>query len=732
MRIPFPTICLALIAAVAPIANAAAAAPPRRPNVIVILGDDMGYSDIGCYGGEIQTPNLDALAAGGVRFTQFYNTARCCPTRASLLTGLYPHQAGIGHMTNDRGHDGYRGTLNRESVTIAEVLRTAGYRTYMCGKWHVTEQIAPNGDKSNWPVQRGFDKFYGTITGAGSFYDPTTLCRQNQYVTPVNDPEYRPETYYYTDALSDNAVRYLAQHHAESADKPFFLYLAYTAAHWPMHALEKDIARYRGRFDDGYQPHRAARLERMKASGLVPQETPLSPPAEDWSAVSDKAWEARCMEVFAAMVDNMDAGIGRIVSHLKETGEFDNTIILFLQDNGGCAEVIGRNANGNGPSDLKPLGDDGLQPKILPPMQTRDGRWVKTGPGVLPGPADTYIAYGRGWANVSNTPFREYKRWVHEGGISTPLVMSWPAAVAADRKGALERQPGHLIDVMATCVDVANAAYPAGFDGHAIKPREGVSLVSAFHGRSLDRPQPLFWEHEGNRAVRDGRWKLVAKENQPWELYDIDRDRTESNNLAAAEPERARTMAAQWDAYAARANVLPLGTWRGAQSAEETGPSRRRFELKAGDKLNRAASPAVGNRGLRVTAKVEVAEAPGQGVIVAQGGAAIGFALYLVDGKPVFRVRADNQAFDVSGAETLKGPHTLEGLLTTKGRLTLSIDGQEVGGPVAATLIDRKPLDGLEVGRDAGGAVGLYEAPNPFSGRIESVVIEVLPQAEEK
>ena len=310
--------------------------------------------------------------------------------------------------------------------------------------------------------------------------------------------------------------------------------------------------------------------------------------------------------------------------------------------------------------------------------------------------------------------------------------MSWPAAIAADRKGSLERQPGHLIDIMATCVDVSKTAYPAGFDGHAIKPREGVSLVPAFHGQPLNRPQPLFWEHEGNRAVRDGRWKLVAKENQPWELYDIDRDRAETNNLAAAEPDRARAMAAQWDAYAARANVLPLGTWRVPQADDESGPSRRRFELKAADKLNRAASPAIGNRGLRVTAQVEVAEAPGRGVIVAQGGAAIGFALYLVDGKPVFRVRADNQAFDVAGPETLKGQHTLEGLLTNKGQITLSVDGQKVAGPVAATLIDKKPLDGLEVGRDAGGAVGLYETPNPFSGRIESVVIEVLPQAHEK
>ena len=534
-----------------------------RPNVLLIMSDDMGFSDIGCYGSEVATPNLDSLAQGGVRFTQFYNMGRCCPTRASLMTGLYPHQAGVGHMMEDRGAEGYHGRLNKQSVTIAQVMHAAGYNTYMCGKWHVTRDMKPDGDISNWPVQRGFEKFYGTITGGGSFYDPTTLCRQNKYITPDNDPEYKPAKFYYTDAISDNAVRFLQQHQTSSSDKPFFMYIAYTAAHWPMHALEKDIAKYRGKYDGGFEPIRRARFERMQKLGLIDTNAELSPSAEDWATTEHKEWNARCMEVYAAMIDCMDQGIGRIVAQLKKAGQFDNTLIFFLQDNGGCAENMGRMANRpESPKPLKPFGPDDLQPHIWPPMQTRDGRWVRQGPDVMPGPADTYVAYGRGWANVSNTPFREYKHWVHEGGISTPLIVHWPAGIPKSRDGKLERQPGHLIDIMATCVDVGGAKYPSELAGEKIKPMQGTSLQPAFKGKSLKREQPICWEHEGNRAIRDGKWKLVAKENQPWELYDISSDRSELHDLSANNSKKAAELAAKWDAWAARSDVLPLGAWR--------------------------------------------------------------------------------------------------------------------------------------------------------------------------
>ncbi|MBN1846876.1 MAG: sulfatase-like hydrolase/transferase, partial [Sedimentisphaerales bacterium] len=301
-----------LKATAAPNSLAAMDAPGRRPNIILIMSDDMGYSDIGCYGSEIETPNLDALAANGLRFTQFYNTARCCPTRASLLTGLYPHQAGIGHMMEDRKLAGYRGDLNPNCLTIAEVLKLAGYRTYMTGKWHVTPCRRDQLSKHNWPCQRGFDRFFGTIHGAGSFYDPNTLTRDNEFIVPDED-------FYYTDAISDNAVRFLQDHHNSDGDRPFFLYVAYTAAHWPLHALPKDIAKYRGKYDQGWDALRRQRLERMVELGLVDAKWRLSERDESvpaWQDARRKDWHARRMEVYAAMIDNMDQGIGRIVKTL--------------------------------------------------------------------------------------------------------------------------------------------------------------------------------------------------------------------------------------------------------------------------------------------------------------------------------------------------------------------------------------------------------------------------------
>jgi arylsulfatase len=531
-----------------------------RPNIILIMSDDMGYSDLGCYGGEIATPNLDALAAGGVRFTQFYNGTRCCPTRASLLTGLYPHQAGMGFMVRKVPAPGYSGDLSRQAVTLAEVLRTSGYRTGMMGKWHVALSHSPS-DVTNWPVQRGFDRFYGTIRGFGSFYDPNTLTRQNTFITPENDPEYKPETFYYTDAISDNAVAFLRE--SATARQPFFLYVAYTAAHWPLQALDKDIAKYRGKYDGGFDAVRRARVEKLKRLGLMDPKWQTTPTIGRWDAVQNKAWETRCMETYAAMIDNMDQGIGRMIAQLKQDGRLDNTLVLFLQDNGACAERTGRAVlKAPAPKNLKPMRPDELQTKSTPPMQTRDGRWVKSGPVVMAGPADSYVGYGEGWANVANTPFREYKHWTHEGGISTPLIAHWPKGIAPSRRGQLERQPGHIIDIMATCVELSDAAYPAEFNGHTIKPMEGTSLVPAFAGRALARKQPLFWEHESNRAMRDGDWKLVALEDGPWELYNLAADRTEMNNLAAQRPEKVRQMSAAWDRWAERADVLPLGAWK--------------------------------------------------------------------------------------------------------------------------------------------------------------------------
>jgi len=525
----------------------------RRPNIVLIMADDMGYSDIGCYGGEINTPNLNGLAAKGIRFTQFYNTARCCPTRASLMTGLYQHQAGVGHMMSDYGYDAYRGDLSNNCITIAEVLKQAGYSTYMSGKWHVTKHTKPDGPKHNWPRQRGFDRFFGTIHGAGSFYDPNSLTRDNTQIVP-------DDGFYYTNAISDNAAKFIAEHKSRSGDKPFFMYVPFTAPHWPMHALPQDIAKYKGRYDGGWDALRAERHKRMIEIGLVKKQWKLTPRDEGvpaWEDAKDKEWFARRMEVYAAMVDCLDQGVGRIIAQLKKSGDFENTLIFFLADNGGCAEEYGsRSAVKPDPSKpvvLKPMGADELQTRMQP-THTRDGRPVRTGYGVMPGPADTYIAYGKAWANSSNTPFRRYKHWVHEGGISTPLIAHWPAQIKS--RGKLRHQPGHLIDIMATCVDVARAEYPSEYKGNRITPMEGRSLVPAFGNKPIER-EAIYWEHEGNRAVRQGKWKLVSRHPGKWELYDLEADRTELNNLIEQNPAKAEDLKAMYEAWAKRAGVQP-------------------------------------------------------------------------------------------------------------------------------------------------------------------------------
>ena len=546
---------LLLSASLVPLISSAA---PTRPNIVLILSDDMGFSDIGCYGGEIQTPVLDSLAARGVRFTQFYNGARCCPTRAALLTGVYAHQAEIGHMMDDRELPGYRGDLSQNCRTIAEVLRPAGYRCYMAGKWHVTKHRFPEGPLHNWPRQRGFDRFFGTIHGAGSFYDPNSLTRDNTQIPPDSDD------FFYTDAISDYAAETIREHSRQHSDQPFFLYVAYTAAHWPMHARPHNIAKYAGRYDAGWDAVRDERLAKIRRLGLVDSSWQLSardPKVPPWADEPHQEWNIRCMEVYAAMVDCMDQGIGRIRDAVDETGNRGDTLVMFLQDNGACAEGFGRSAklkySDDEPELLKRMEPGALQLDMVP-KRTRDGRPLRMGVGVMPGPADTYVGYGRGWANASNTPFREFKHWVHEGGIATPLIVHWPAGITSEHHGRLEHQASHIIDIMATCKAVGQADYPAEIEGRPMVPLAGRSLLPAFSGESIRRGEPLFWEHEGNRAVRDGRWKLVAKGSRgEWELYDMDTDRTETTDLAAEQPARVTELAAAWDAWATRTHVTP-------------------------------------------------------------------------------------------------------------------------------------------------------------------------------
>jgi len=726
-RMRFPVFALlGILLAMTP--NRVQAEVGDRPNIIIIMADDMGFSDIGCYGGEINTPTLDGLARGGVRFTQFYNTARCCPTRASLLTGLYPHQAGVGHMMQDRGYDGYRGDLNRNCVTIAEVLRTAGYATYMAGKWHVTKNIAPEGPKDNWPLQRGVDRFYGTITGAGSFYDPSTLTRDNTMISPLADPEYQPEQYYYTDAISDNAARFIGEHckDRDNAKKPFFMYVAYTAAHWPMHALAKDVVKYKGKYDAGYEAIRKTRYEKSKQLGLIRDQWAMAPQEGGaWEDVEYDDWEIRCMEVYAAMVDSMDQGIGRIVDELKRNDEIDNTLIFYLQDNGGCAEAYGRRpgkyATRPDEPPFEPMADDELQ-LSMQPKQTRDGYPIVTGPGAMPGPDGTYIGYGKAWANVSNTPFREYKHWVHEGGISTPLIAHWPVGI--ERRNALEHQPGHLVDLMATCVDVAGASYPTERDGASITPMEGRSLVPAFENRKIER-EALYWEHEGNRAVRVGKWKLVAKGARgAWELYDMEKDRTELHDLAEAQPARVEELAAVWQSYAERADVLPLNPQRPGSSTRGDFSKKKLFRLKQGDDLPRNKAPFVEGKALAISAKVETSA--NDGVILAQGGVADGYVVLLRDGKLAFATRHEGTLSVVAAEDDFpNGMTRIDVIMNKDGKVVLLVDRQQVAEGKVPGPMAHMPIDGLQVGHDINGAVGEYETPHVLDGKLSNVTVRV-------
>ena len=493
----------------------------RKPNIVLIMVDDMGYSDIGCYGGDVRTPNLDALAAEGVRFTHAYNTSRCCPARASLMTGLYPHMAGMGWMTvADLGADGYAGNLNRRCLTIAEALAPGGYRSYMSGKWHLASvnAIGPDGPKHSWPIQRGFDRFFGTLAGGGSYWRPNTLSIDNEHIE-------LPPDFYYTDAISDNACGFIADHGRDHADRPFFLYVAYTAPHWPLHAKAEDIARYRGTFHRGWDALRSEKFDRMREMQILDEHWSLSardPQVPAWDSLSPEKqdeFDLR-MAIYCAQIDSADQGIGRIVEALRGQGMLDDTLILFLSDNGGCHEEI--HAKEQDPATF--------------------------------GTHESFESYGRPWANYSNVPFREFKSWVHEGGIATPLIAHWPKGF---KGGRFDHQPCHITDIMPTCLAVAGLEYAPPPERNAW-PLVGRSLTVALAGETIER-ECIFWEHEANRALRIGKWKLVAKGiDGPWELYDMQRDRTELHDLAAEQPDRARAMAAQWTQIAETTDVYPL------------------------------------------------------------------------------------------------------------------------------------------------------------------------------
>ena len=505
-----------------------------KPNVVLILVDDMGFSDLGITGSEIRTPNIDRLARDGTLLTSMYNCARCCPTRASLLTGLYPHNAGVGHMGTNLGFEAYQGYLRNDSVTIAEVLRAGGYRTLMSGKWHVAGDFEAR-ELDDWcrgdidrpgPRQRGFDHFYGLVEGATHYFSPHNLVEEDGRVEVFDDD------YYFTDAITDKAIAMIERSLEDR--KPWFLYLAHIAPHWPLHARAEDIARYEGVYAGGWDATRTARHEEMNSRGLFQTCWDISPRDEavaDWRDIRLKEWEASKMAAYAAMVDALDQSIGKLLTALERLEQADDTLILFLSDNGGCAEF---------------MAEDGWAQYY--PDRTWDGHRIVMGnvENLNPGDARTFQSYDKPWANVSNAPFRKFKHYVHEGGISTPMIAHWPGRVKA---GQVAHQASHVVDILPTILQATGSAYLDELDGHPVQPLQGESLFDLLQGKTWSREQPIFWEHEGNAAIRLGQFKLVREHGRDWELYDMETDRTELHDIAGRNRPLEKELLGQYRAW---------------------------------------------------------------------------------------------------------------------------------------------------------------------------------------
>ena len=676
---PFYLILLTLFAA-----NVFAKPEIDRPDIILIMVDDMGFSDLGFMGGEIDTPNLDALAHGGVRFSQFYNSGRCCPTRATLMTGLHPHQTGIGWMTEPPGSSrgdneppAYAGNLNDQCATVAEALKSTGYATLMAGKWHLGYD-----EKEDWPLQRGFEKYFGCISGATRFFYPDGNRGMAFGNESIAEPESTTdEAFYTTDAFTDYAIRFL-QEENEGEGRPAFLYLAYTAPHWPLQAFEDDIAKYRGKYREGWKALREERYRRQFESGLIDGAWPLSeatPGIPEWESLDEKKRDEMDlkMAIYAAMIDRVDQNIGKLVTYLKESGTYDDTLILFLSDNGGCQEggMLGRGEFFD------------VEKRNLEPSNS----------------------YGEAWANASNTPFRLYKHYVHEGGAATPFFMHWPASISAQKDWFGE--PAQLIDIVPTILDVAGAEYTDRADVPAL---DGVSLRPAFDSGELERDGPIFVEHEDNAFARDGNWKLVGKgvsapggvDRAKWELYDIAKDRTETNDLAAAHPEVVSELAAKWDQWAEKVGVFPKKNPASKEPKAEPDPLQ------------------VKGRAFSLSATVRAPE-PSSGVAISHGGVQFGYSLHFKKGKPTFSIRDAGKLTELVAEKPVKGKATVMAKLDEE-KMSISVNGKIVASRKSPGLMTGQPAIGMYIGEDFKDPVGNYKVPNKFTGKLISHSAEAI------
>jgi len=704
------------------------AAPAGSPNVIVIVFDDVGFSDIGVFGGEIRTPNLDALASNGLRYTNFRTCAMCSPTRAALMTGLNHHSAGMGWLADlDAGYPGYRGDLTLDAATLAEVLRDAGWATMHVGKWHVNVAASngANGPYHNWPTHRGFDRAYWFQGHSTDFFRPAELM---DGVAPVEAPE--KDDYYATEDLTERAISYIRTQKTLAPEKPFYMQLCFPTVHSPLQARGRERDAYKGAYDAGWDLVRAARLERQRGLGVVPDTTqlpPLSPGADSWDKLdaTDKRVFSRYMEIYAAMLSNADAQIGRLVASLQEIGQRDNTLIVVFSDNGGSAE-----------------GTTVGTPNVFAaafgrPVPIEEAARLHDVMGEDP----TFPHYPIGWSCVSNTPFRMYKQYTHLGGVADPLIVCWPKGIAA--RGEIRDRFVHVIDLYPTILEAAGVKRPEIWRGRKLKPVEGASVASTFRDAKAAVRSEQYFELGGQRAYLDGNWRLVTRhergtpfENDRWELYDLSKDPNELNDLAAAQPEKVKELVAKWNAAAEKYGVYPLDdrnlVIKIGQDRLRRG-LRRNWEFRPPmERLSAHVSPNVGGLDHEISAEIVRAPGKGDGVIVACGSQPAGYVFHITGGKLYyeqslfpFRERLESAGVLPDGELIVKYVQKMTAR-PFKGGGSLWVNGQKVAEGDYTHAIIGTSYDGFSLGADLGNRVStLYQGPHAFQGTLRRVTIDI-------
>ena len=706
------------------------------PNILVVLFDDTGFSDFGCYGSPIETPTIDRLAAEGLRYTGLHTTAMCSTTRAAMLTGRNPHSVGVGSLANfDSGYPGYRGKIRREAGTIAEILRLHGYRNYLVGKWHVTPltEAGSTGPFDGWPLGRGFDRYYGFMDAETDHYAPE-LFRDNSGIEPPGSYE---SGYHLTADLVDQSIKFLAGHVAERPGKPWLLWLALGATHAPHQAPRDIILSYEDVFAGGWDVERERRLARQLEMGIVPAHT-LVPPRNDgvkpWDehAPDERRFFQRLQSAFAGMLDHADRQLARLVAFLERTGLRENTIVLVLSDNGASQEGGLLGGVTLGPRNLRPE----LWPEKLARLEDIGGPKVHNN-------------FPHGWAMASNTPLRRYKQNTHGGGIRDPFVISWPKGIAA--RGELRHQFCHVSDILPTLLDVIDIEAPPEINGIRQLPLEGMSFKASLTDlKAPSKADPQYFEQFGHRGLWHQGWKAVAYhptgtpfDADKWELYKLDEDFNETNDLAAVEPQRLAAMIELWWQLAERHNVLPLDDRFGPRFAENASRfhgARTHYVMHAGmGHVPTEVAPDVRSRSYLIEALVELAGGD-RGVLIAHGDATSGYSLYVQDGRLVhdWNVGGEHMIVRSEVAIPAAGAHRLgvrvrrlslvekPTLATGPGtsEITLVIDGAPAGRiETKLGFPGSVSWSGLDIGRDRGSPVSLYEAPFAFTGHLLRVEV---------